>query len=75
MFSEFFYFEKFFAFECKENLHCRWFKMEKFGTMRIYALKTQAPPTALIFFSAFSEKYLALTMIGCLGRCPLPSNL
>jgi hypothetical protein len=43
--------------------------------MNFYARKMHAPPAALIFASAFCEKYLALTMSGCLGICPLPSNL
>ena len=40
-----------------------------------FAVRTQAPPTALIFSSALLEKNLALTMTGCLGRTPLPSTL
>ena len=39
-----------------------------------FAVRTQAPPTALIFSSALLEKNLALTMTGCLGRTPLPST-
>ena len=35
----------------------------------------QAPPTALILFSAIREKNLALTMTGCLGKAPLPKTL
>jgi hypothetical protein len=41
----------------------------------IYALKTQAPPTALILSSACLLKNLALTITGCLGNLPLPKSL
>lgn len=43
--------------------------------VQTYALKIQAPPAALILFSAFCEKYLALTMTGCFGICPRPNSL
>ena len=41
----------------------------------VYARRTQTPPTALIAFSAFLEKSLALTITGWFGRRPLPSTL
>merc|ERR1719291_1345294 len=40
-----------------------------------WAVRIQAPPTALIFSSALLEKKRALTMTGCLGSTPLPSTL
>merc|ERR1719436_553932 len=40
-----------------------------------WAVRMQAPPTALIFSSALREKNRALTMTGCLGRAPLPRTL
>ena len=39
-----------------------------------WAVRIQAPPTALIFSSALLEKKRALTMTGCLGSTPLPST-
>merc|ERR1719456_2016382 len=46
------------------------------GLISFYcAVRTQAPPTALIFCSAMREKNLAFTITGCLGRTPLPSTL
>jgi hypothetical protein len=41
----------------------------------LYAVKMQAPPASLIFFSASFEKNLALTAMGCLGSLPLPRHL
>ena len=40
-----------------------------------HTVKTQAPPTALIFLSAILLKNLALTTTGCEGRNPFPSTL
>lgn len=39
-----------------------------------YAVRTQAPPTSLIFFSASLLKNLAFTTTGCSGSWPLPST-
>ena len=39
-----------------------------------WAVRMQAPPTALIFSSALLEKKRALTMTGCLGSTPLPNT-
>lgn len=39
------------------------------------AVKTQAPPTAVILLSAVFEKYLAFTTTGWLGSLPLPRTL
>ena len=41
----------------------------------IYAIKTQAPPTALILLSAVLLKYLALITTFCWGSLPLPRTL
>lgn len=41
----------------------------------VYATRTHAPPTSLIFSSALRLKNLAFTITGCLGRRPLPSTL
>lgn len=43
--------------------------------MIVYARNKHTPPAALMRSSAFFEKYLAFTMIGCLGMCPRPNNL
>jgi len=40
-----------------------------------HAVRTQAPPTALILSSALLEKNLAFTMTGRLGSRPLPRTL
>lgn len=40
----------------------------------IYAIRTQAPPASLIFFSASCEKYLAFTIMGVFGTSPLPNT-
>merc|ERR1712033_140644 len=41
----------------------------------IYAVRMHVPPASLIFFSAEALKNLALTIIGSLGRWPLPRTL
>jgi hypothetical protein len=41
----------------------------------IYAVRRQAPPASLIFFSASFEKNFAFTMSGTEGRSPLPRTL
>lgn len=46
-----------------------------FKQQPLHAVKMQAPPASLIFFSAVSEKNLALTAIGCFGSLPLPRHL
>lgn len=40
-----------------------------------YAVRMQAPPEALILFSADFEKNLALTIKGWSGSLPFPSTL
>ena len=40
-----------------------------------YAVRMQVPPASLIFFSARALKNLALTIIGSLGKWPLPRTL
>lgn len=47
----------------------------KLSDCYVQATRTQAPPAALILFSAVLEKSLALTITGTLGRVPLPSTL
>merc|ERR1719198_37496 len=39
------------------------------------AVRTQAPPAALIFFSASFVKYRAFTITGMVGSCPFPRTL
>merc|ERR1719510_94144 len=49
--------------------------MRSNDTPHYWAVRTQAPPTALIFSSALREKNLAFTMTGCLGNTPFPRTL
>ena len=43
--------------------------------MPVQAVKTHAPPAALILLSAVFEKYLAFTTTGYYGNLPFPNTL